>query len=174
MAQYNTVEAIEWGVTGAGLRATGCNYDLRKARPYSGYENFEFEVPLGTKGDNFDRYAIRMEELRQSDRILTQALDQIPSGPVVLDDWRYVLPPKPEVYGTIEGLIAHFKLVMQGVPVPKGELPAPSEVETRAAATGAPVSSSTTPWTVWPALTTTSPTSCTSPSATVPVTTFGV
>ena len=114
-------DAIDFGFTGPCLRACGVPYDVRKAHPYLVYDRFEFEVPLGTKGDNFDRYAIRMEELRQSDRILTQALDQIPSGPVVLDDWRYVLPPKPEVYGTIEGLIAHFKLVMQGVPVPKGE-----------------------------------------------------
>ena len=70
---------------------------------------------------------MRMEELRQSERIIRQALDQIPAGPVILDDWRYVLPPKPEVYGTIEGLIAHFKLVMEGVQVPKGEVYAYTE-----------------------------------------------
>jgi NADH-quinone oxidoreductase subunit D len=114
-------DAIDFGFTGPCLRASGVQYDVRKTHPYLVYDRLEFEVPVGTKGDNYDRYAIRMEELRQSDRILQQAMDQIPSGPVILDDWRYVMPPKPDVYGSIEGLIAHFKLVMEGVPVPKGE-----------------------------------------------------
>ena len=114
-------DAIDFGFTGPCLRASGVPYDVRKTHPYLVYDRLEFEIPVGTKGDNYDRYAIRMEELRQSDRILQQALDQIPSGPVILDDWRYVMPPKPDVYGSIEGLIAHFKLVMEGVPVPKGE-----------------------------------------------------
>ena len=114
-------DAVDFGFTGPCLRASGVQYDVRKTHPYLVYDRLEFEVPVGTQGDNYDRYAIRMEELRQSDRIIQQALDQIPSGPVILDDWRYVMPPKPDVYGSIEGLIAHFKLVMEGVPVPKGE-----------------------------------------------------
>jgi len=114
-------DSVDFGFTGPCLRASGVQYDVRKTHPYLVYDRLEFEVPVGTQGDNYDRYAIRMEELRQSDRIIQQALDQIPSGPVILDDWRYVMPPKPDVYGSIEGLIAHFKLVMEGVPVPKGE-----------------------------------------------------
>jgi len=117
----NAEDALDFGFTGPCLRASGVAYDVRKTHPYLVYDRLDFEVPLGTRGDNYDRYAVRMEELRQSDRILRQALEQIPSGPVILDDWRYVMPPKPEVYGSIEGLIAHFKLVMEGVPVPKGE-----------------------------------------------------
>src|SRR5690606_11841016 len=81
IAAYNTAEAIEWGVTGPGLRATGCNYDLRKARPYSGYENFDFEVPLGARGDIYDRTVVRAEEMRQSVRIIRQCLENMPSGP---------------------------------------------------------------------------------------------
>ena len=114
-------DAVDFGFTGPCLRASGVQYDVRKTHPYLVYDRLEFEVPVGTRGDNYDRYSVRMEELRQSDRIIQQALDQIPSGPVILDDWRYVMPPKPDVYGSIEGLIAHFKLVMEGVPVPKGE-----------------------------------------------------
>jgi NADH-quinone oxidoreductase subunit D len=117
----NAEDAIDFGFTGPCLRASGVPYDIRKTHPYLVYDRLDFEVPLGTKGDNYDRYSVRMEELRQSDRLLRQALEQIPSGPVILDDWRYVMPPKPDVYGSIEGLIAHFKLVMEGVPVPKGE-----------------------------------------------------
>ena len=81
VAAYDTAAALEWGVTGAGLRATGCNYDLRKARPYSGYENFDFEVPLGTRGDVYDRTVVREEEMRQSIRIIEQCLKNMPSGP---------------------------------------------------------------------------------------------
>ncbi|HUB09933.1 MAG TPA: NADH-quinone oxidoreductase subunit D, partial [Myxococcales bacterium] len=120
-------DAIDYGFTGPCLRACGVPYDVRKAHPYLVYDRFEFDVPVGSNGDNFDRYAMRMEEMRQSARILEQAALQIPAGPVILDDWRYVLPPKPEVYGTIEGLIAHFKLVMEGVQVPAGEVYAYTE-----------------------------------------------
>ena len=102
-------------------------YDVRKAHPYWVYDRMDFDVPLGANGDNFDRYVMRIEEMKQSERIIQQALEQIPAGPVILDDWRYVLPPKPEVYGTIEGVIAHFKLVMEGVQVPTGEVYAYTE-----------------------------------------------
>jgi NADH-quinone oxidoreductase subunit D len=120
-------DAVDFGFTGPCLRASGVAYDVRKSHPYLVYDRMDFEVPLGENGDNFDRYVMRMEEMRQSDRIVHQALEQIPAGPVILDDWRYVLPPKPDVYGSIEGLIAHFKIVMEGVQVPKGEVYAYTE-----------------------------------------------
>ncbi|HYQ80985.1 MAG TPA: NADH-quinone oxidoreductase subunit D, partial [Anaeromyxobacteraceae bacterium] len=81
----------------------------------------EFDVPVGSNGDNFDRYAVRMEELIQSDRIVRQCLQQLPPGDIAIDDVRYVLPPKPLVYGTIEALMGHFKIVMEGIKVPAGE-----------------------------------------------------
>jgi len=114
-------DALDYGFTGPCLRAAGEPYDVRKAHPYLVYDRLEFDVPVGTNGDNFDRYLMRMEELKQSDRIVRQCLEQMPPGEIVVDDYRYVLPPKPEVYGTIEGAMAHFKLVMEGVQVPKGE-----------------------------------------------------
>jgi NADH-quinone oxidoreductase subunit D len=115
--------AIELGVTGVMLRSTGVDYDVRKAHPYSVYDRFEFDVPVGHKGDNYDRFLCRMEEMRQSLRIVRQALAQMPTdGPVSVDDVRVVLPAKPEVYTTIEGTIAHFKLVMEGIKVPPGEV----------------------------------------------------
>ncbi|HEX8439566.1 NADH dehydrogenase (quinone) subunit D [Archangium sp.] len=115
-------DAIDYGWTGPCLRACGINYDIRKTKPYWVYDRFDFDIPIGEKGDNFDRYLMRIEEMKQSDRILRQALKQIPAGPIILDDWRIALPPKPEVYGTIEGVISHFKLVMEGIQVPPGEV----------------------------------------------------
>jgi len=82
----------------------------------------DFDVPIGKNGDNYDRYLMRIEELKQSQKIIRQALKEIPAGPVIVDDWRFALPPKPEVYGTIEGVMGHFKLVMEGVQVPAGEV----------------------------------------------------
>ncbi len=117
-----TQDALDFGFTGPCLRACGVNYDLRKAKPYWVYDQLDFEVPLGRNGDNYDRYLMRIEELKQSEKMIRQALAKIPSGPVILDDWRIVLPPKPEVYGTIEGLMAHFKLIMEGIQVPAGEV----------------------------------------------------
>jgi len=115
--------AIELGVTGIMLRSTGVDYDVRKAHPYSVYNRFDFEVPVGHDGDNYDRFLCRMEEMRQSLKIIRQAIDQIPKdGPVSVDDVRVVLPEKPAVYSTIEGTIAHFKLVMEGIKVPAGQV----------------------------------------------------
>ena len=114
-------DAVSWGLTGPMLRATGVNYDVRKAEPYSGYERFDFEVPLGTHGDNYDRFLCRFNEIEQSARIIEQALETIPAGPIKIDDPHYVLPEKHRVYGSIEGLMNHFKLIMHGVPVPAGE-----------------------------------------------------
>ena len=89
VAQYNTKEALEWGVTGPGLRATGVDYDLRKARPYSGYENFDFDVPVYHNGDAYDRCMVRINEMRQSLRIIRQCLDNMPAGPYKADHYRY-------------------------------------------------------------------------------------
>jgi NADH-quinone oxidoreductase subunit D len=115
-------DAMDFGFTGPCLRACGVDYDVRKANPYWVYDQLDFDVPVFQNGDNYDRYLMRIEELKQSDRIIRQALAKMPDGPVMIDDWRIALPPKPEVYGTIEGAIAHFKLVMEGVQVPAGEV----------------------------------------------------
>ncbi len=121
VAQYNTAEAIEWGATGPGLRATGCNYDLRKARPYSGYENFEFEVPLGSNGDAYDRGMVRLEEMRQSVRIIKQCLQNMPAGPYKADHPLTCPPPKERTLQDIETLITHFLGVSWGPVMPPGE-----------------------------------------------------
>jgi NADH-quinone oxidoreductase subunit D len=114
-------DAVAWGWSGPCLRSTGVGWDLRKDAPYLVYDRLDFDVPVGHKGDNFDRYLVRMEELRQSVRICRQVIEQIPGGPVNIDDWRVVLPPKDAVYNTIEGMIAHFEIVMKGIQVPRGE-----------------------------------------------------
>jgi NADH-quinone oxidoreductase subunit D len=115
-------DALDFGYTGPCLRASGVDYDVRKQKPYWVYDQLDFDVPIGEHGDNYDRYIMRLEEMRQSDRIIRQALEKLPAGPIIVDDWRIALPPKPEVYGTIEGVMSHFKLVMEGIPVPPGEL----------------------------------------------------
>ncbi len=115
-------DAIALSFTGPVLRSTGVPYDVRKAQPYLVYDRFDFEIPVGSKGDNYDRYLVRMEEMNQSMRIIEQAIQQIPDGPIRVDDNGITLPPKPEVYGTIEGLISHFKLVFEGVKPPPGEV----------------------------------------------------
>ena len=114
-------EAVSYGVTGPTLRASGVAYDVRKARPYLGYDEYDFDVPVGTAGDVYDRYLVRVEEMRQSVRIIEQALDRLPGGPINIDDYRIVLPPKGEAMGSIDTMISHFKLVMEGVRVPAGE-----------------------------------------------------
>lgn len=115
-------EAINFGFAGPCLRASGVDWDLRKNQPYLGYEQYDFDIPIGSKGDVYDRYLVRMEEMKQSIKILRQALDKLPTGPVLADDPKATLPPKEEVYGTMEGLIRHFKFVMEGQPAPKGEI----------------------------------------------------
>ncbi len=114
-------EAIEWGFTGPVLRATGYEWDLRKAEPYSSYDDFDFDIPVGNSGDVFDRYMVRMEEMRQSARIIQQALEGLPEGPWIVDDPTVALPVKDDVYTKIESLIHHFKIVMDGIQVPAGE-----------------------------------------------------
>ena len=115
-------EALNFGMTGPPLRATGVAYDVRKATPYWGYDQYDFEIPTGTQGDSYDRVLVRFHEMEQSRRIVLQALDRIPDGPFILDDPTLVKPPKDLVYNTMEGLIAHFKIVMHGVRPPKGEV----------------------------------------------------
>ena len=117
-----TQDALDFGFTGPCLRACGVNYDIRKAKPYWVYSELDFDVPIGANGDNYDRYLMRIEELKQSEKIIRQAISKLPEGPVLIDDWRIVLPPKPDVYGSIEGVMSHFKLIMEGIQVPAGEI----------------------------------------------------
>ncbi len=113
-------DAIAWGLTGPGLRASGVNWDIRKAQPYSGYEQYEFDVPVMTDGDVYARYLVRLEEFRQSLRILRQALDKLPDGPVNSDDRKIVPPPRSELGTSMEAVIHHFKLWTEGFKAPKG------------------------------------------------------
>jgi NADH-quinone oxidoreductase subunit D len=115
-------DAIDLGLTGPILRASGVEWDLRKAHPYSGYENYQFEIPVGTVGDCYDRYLVRMEEMRQSLRILQQAIDRLPDGPVDVDDPKIVLPKKRKVLTKMEELIHQFIHVTTGVNAPPGEI----------------------------------------------------
>ena len=120
-------EAINWSMSGPVLRASGVKWDLRKQRPYSGYENFEFEVPIGKNGDIYDRYLVRVAELRQSREIVKQALKKLPEGPYKVDDNKISLPNRKTLKLSMEALIHHFKLVSEGVSVPKGETYVPVE-----------------------------------------------
>lgn len=115
-------DAVSFGLTGPNLRASGVPYDVRKARPYLGYEEYEFDVPVGEHGDSYDRFLVRFEEMRQSIRILQQVLAMLPDGPINIDDPSIILPPKSEAMGSIDAMIAHFKLVMEGLTVPPGEV----------------------------------------------------
>ncbi len=115
-------DAIDIGTTGPILRASGVDWDIRKAHPYGGYEQFQFEVPVGTVGDCYDRYLVRMEEMRQSIRILQQAIDSLPGGPVNVDDPKIVLPKKEKTLTKMEELIHHFIHVTAGINAPPGEI----------------------------------------------------
>src|SRR5574341_468679 len=114
-------DAIRWGVTGPMLRASGVAHDLRKAQPYSGYELYDFDIPTQTGGDTYDRYLVRMEEMRQSLRIVEQALDKLPYGPVRSNNRKFVPPPRSEIGVSMEALIHHFKLWTDGFDAPKGD-----------------------------------------------------
>jgi NADH-quinone oxidoreductase subunit D len=113
--------AIATGCVGPIARACGVDYDVRRDHPYSIYPELEFDVPLGTTGDCYDRYLVRLEELRQCIRMLRQCLKQIPEGPTMVEDPRVALPPKRDTYNTIESMIRHFKHIMDGIRVPPGE-----------------------------------------------------
>jgi NADH-quinone oxidoreductase subunit D len=114
-------EAVNYGLSGPMLRASGVAYDVRKDFPYLDYETYDFDVPVGQAGDVYDRYLVRMEEMRQSIRILEQALDRLPDGPVNVDDPRVILPPKSKATSDMESMIHHFKQVMEGPRPPVGE-----------------------------------------------------
>jgi NADH-quinone oxidoreductase subunit C/D len=114
-------KALSYGFTGPCLRASGVPFDLRKDNPYYYYETFDFTIPLGSKGDIYDRIMIRYEEIFQSIAIIRQAMKRIPKGSVFIENNNVALPPKSEVYSNIEGLASHFKLIFEGVKVPKGE-----------------------------------------------------
>ena len=121
-------EALSFGVTGPVLRASGVGYDVRKAKPYSGYQNYDFEIPVGTEGDVYDRYLVRIEEMRQSVSILDQALKAIPEGPVNVDDPKIFLPAKSKVLTSMEELIHQFMIVTEGFSCPAGEIYVATEV----------------------------------------------
>jgi NADH-quinone oxidoreductase subunit D len=114
-------DLLSLGVTGPLLRAAGHPWDLRKAIPYCGYEQYDFNVPVGTVGDNYDRYRVRLEEMRESLRIVEQALDGLPEGPWITSNRKVALPPRHELATSMEALIHHFKLVTEGFRVPPGE-----------------------------------------------------
>ena len=120
-------DAINYSLSGPMLRASGVPYDVRKDKPYLDYESYDFEIPVGEHGDVYDRYLVRMEELRQSTRILEQALDRLPDGPINVDDPRVILPPKSRAMSDMEAMIFHFKQVMEGVKAPVGEAYFPIE-----------------------------------------------
>jgi NADH-quinone oxidoreductase subunit D len=113
-------DAVAWGLTGPGLRASGVNWDIRKAQPYSGYEQYEFDVPVDTVGDIYARYRCRVQEMWESMRIIEQALDKLPGGPVNIDDRKIVPPPRSELGRSMEAVIHHFKLWTEGFNAPEG------------------------------------------------------
>jgi len=125
IAAISGKEAVRWGMTGPSLRGSGVDYDLRKVKPYSGYEQYEFDVPLGENGDVFSRYIIRIQEMRESLRIIQQALDKLPAGPFRSDNRKFVPPPRSELGTSMEALIHHFKLWTEGFDAPEGAVYVP-------------------------------------------------
>ena len=115
-------DAVAWGFTGPCLRASGVPYDVRKDHPYLVYDKVDFDVPVGHRGDNYDRYLVRMDEIHQSLRIIRQCVKQMPQGPISHPDWQVTHPPKQQVYDTIEGMIAQFELVFRGPLAPAREV----------------------------------------------------
>ena len=127
IGRINAEDAIDWGLSGPMLRASGVAWDLRKAQPYDAYETMDFDVPIGKNGDCWDRYLVRLEEMRQSLRIIRQALAQMPGGPVKVNDRKVAPPPRGEMKNSMEALIHHFKLYTEGYHVPAGETYAVTE-----------------------------------------------
>jgi NADH-quinone oxidoreductase subunit D len=121
IGKVSAADALDWGFTGPMLRASGVPWDLRKAQPYETYAEMDFDIPIGKNGDCWDRYLVRMEEMRQSLRIVKQALEKMPSGPVVVNDRKVTPPPRAEMKSSMEALIHHFKLYTEGYHVPAGE-----------------------------------------------------
>ena len=121
VGEVSAERLLALGVTGPLLRAAGKPFDLRKAAPYSSYDHFEFKIPVGTQGDHYDRYRVRLAEMRESLRIIEQALDGLPEGPYITQNRKVALPPRHELATSMEALIHHFKLVTEGFRVPPGE-----------------------------------------------------
>lgn len=115
-------DAVDYGLSGPSLRGSGVNWDIRKSEPYSRYDKYSFTVPLGKNGDVYDRYLVRIEEMRQSNSIVLQALNMLPKGDIVADIPNVTLPPKEDVETKMEAMIHHFKLIIQGIRPPKGEV----------------------------------------------------
>jgi NADH-quinone oxidoreductase subunit D len=122
IGKLDAATALQHGVTGPTLRASGVNWDLRKARPYMSYEQYDFNIPVRTEGDTYARYIVRVEELRESLKIVEQALNKLPMGPVRSDNRKFVTPPRSEIGVSMEALIHHFKLWTEGFPAPKGSI----------------------------------------------------
>ncbi len=121
VSKITSERALEYGFTGPNLRATGYEFDIRKVYPYSCYEEFDFDIPVGADGDVYDRYLVRMEEIQQSYNIVKQAIDNLPEGPYRADAPKVVLPLKRDVYSNMEAMITHFKIIMHGIEPPVGE-----------------------------------------------------
>ena len=122
IGKLDAATALQYGVTGPTLRASGVNWDLRKARPYCGYEQYDFNIPVRTEGDTYARYIVRIEEFRESLKIVEQALNRLPLGPVQSDNRKFVPPPRSEIGVSMEALIHHFKLWTEGFPAPKASV----------------------------------------------------
>jgi NADH-quinone oxidoreductase subunit D len=121
IGKISAKDALDWGLSGPMLRGSGVAWDLRKAQPYDVYAEMDFDIPIGKNGDCWDRYLVRMEEMRQSLRIMKQALDRMPPGPIAVDDRKVAPPPRAEMKSSMEALIHHFKLYTEGYHVPAGE-----------------------------------------------------
>lgn len=124
---FTREEAINWSLSGPALRASGVNWDIRKSQPYSGYDNYNFDIPVLNNGDIYDRYRVRIEEMRQSRAIIKQAMESLPEGSYKAPDNKVSLPPRETLHTSMEALIHHFKLVSEGISVPIGETYVPVE-----------------------------------------------
>jgi NADH-quinone oxidoreductase subunit D len=122
IGKLDAATALSHGVTGPMLRASGVNWDLRKIRPYCGYEQYDFNVPTHTEGDTYARYLVRVQEMRESLKIVEQALNKLPLGPVRSENRKFVPPPRSEIGIGMESLIHHFKLWTEGFPAPKASI----------------------------------------------------
>ncbi|OEJ68041.1 NADH-quinone oxidoreductase subunit D [Magnetovibrio blakemorei] len=121
VAKVTVAQALDWGFTGPNLRASGVAWDLRKSQPYDAYDKMDFDIPVGKYGDCYDRYVVRMMEMRESLKIMRQAIEQMPKGPVMTENRKVASPPRAEMKTSMEALIHHFKLMTEGMHVPAGE-----------------------------------------------------